>query len=83
MLTSRHIIRILGFRRAMPVVGRKINLITEVLRLAKPNLQRTFYISPKPDENICFTGNCEQFCDSYHPICANGTYLEVISIFWP
>ncbi|XP_031624731.1 extracellular serine/threonine protein CG31145-like [Contarinia nasturtii] len=75
-IAAYHLDKVLGFRRAMPVIGRKINLITEVLRLAKPNLQRTFAISPKPDENICFTGNCKQFCDTYHPICGNGTDLE-------
>lgn len=58
-----HCNRVLGFRRALPVIGRKVNLIVEIMRLAAPDFQRTFYISPKPDENVCFIGNCKQFCD--------------------
>ncbi|XP_055300430.1 extracellular serine/threonine protein CG31145-like [Sitodiplosis mosellana] len=75
-IAAFHLDRILGFRRAMPVIGRNMNMITEILRLADPSLQKTFFVSPKPDENLCFTGNCQQFCDGYHPICGNGTYIE-------
>lgn len=55
--------RVLGFRRALPVIGRKVNLIVEIMRLAAPDLQKQFFISPKPGENVCFIGNCKQFCD--------------------
>lgn len=73
------VISILRFNRAMPVVGRQINMIREILQKCKPSLQKTFFVSPKPDENLCFTGTGECiFCDVYHPICGNGTFIEVI-----
>lgn len=69
--------RLLGFRRAMPVTGRTVNLITEIMRKAEPDLQKSFFISPKPDENLCFHGDCKQYCDEYHPICGNPITIEV------
>lgn len=69
-------IRLLGFRKAMPVTGRRINLITDVLRLANKDLQKTFFVSPKPEENICFTGQCELYCDEFYPICGKGHTIE-------
>lgn len=78
-IAAFHLDRILGFYRAMPTVGRNVNMITEMLRVSEPRLQRTFSVSPKPDENVCFTGNCKLYCDSYHPICGNGIMIEVCS----
>lgn len=72
--------RLLGFRRALPTTGRIINAVTQIMRIGNSELKRTFYKSLKPDENICFTGNCEQFCDEHHPICAKGDQLEVCEI---
>lgn len=83
--------RVLGFRKAIPATGRKVNLITEILRYADPNLQQSFFISPQPDQNVCFTGDCAQYCDEYHPICGQKDTIEVcyqskfllkFSIFW-
>lgn len=68
----------------MPVTGRKINLITDVLRLAERSLQETFFVSPKPDENICFTGQCSLYCDQLHPICGKGHTIEgSFTAFYP
>lgn len=69
--------RLLGFRRALPTTGRTINVITEIMRIGRLELKETFFKSPPPDENICFTGNCKQFCDYDSPICAKGDLLEV------
>lgn len=71
--------RALGFRKAIPATGRKVNMITDILRIADQELQKSFFISPQPDENICFSGNCEQYCDEYHPICGDKDVLEVCS----
>lgn len=68
----------------MPVTGRKINLITDVLRLAERSLQETFFVSPQPDENICFTGQCSLYCDQLHPICGKGHTIEgSFTAFYP
>lgn len=74
---SLYLNRILGFYRAAPTIGRNINMVVEMLRVSPPRLQRTFFVSPKPDENMCFSGNCELYCDSYHPMCGNGNMIEV------
>lgn len=76
-IAAYHLDRILGFYRALPTIGRNVNMITEMLRVAQPKLQRTFFVSHAPDENICFTGTCRFHCDSYHPICGNGSTIEV------
>lgn len=47
------------------------------MRKAEPDLQKSFFISPKPDENLCFHGDCKQYCDEYHPICGNPITIEV------
>lgn len=69
--------RILGFRRTMPVVGRLLNMTSEIYDLAKQNLTQTFFTSPQPDRNLCFYGTCSQYCDIDHPICGEKDMLEV------
>lgn len=69
--------RILGYRRTMPVVGRILNVTSEIYEIADRNLTKTFFISPEPEKNRCFYGTCRQYCDIDHPICANGDLLEV------
>lgn len=84
VLIFSHTPRLLGFRKAMPVTGRKIDLILDVLRLADSKLQETFFISPKPNENICLTGKCDLYCDFEHPICGKGRSLEgSFTAFYP
>lgn len=79
---SLHFDRILGFYRAAPTIGRNVNMVVELLRVSPPRLQRTFFVSPKPDENICFYGTCNLYCDTYHPICGNGNNIEVCLLFF-
>lgn len=52
-------------------------MITQLMRISDTDFQHTFYTSGAPDENTCFTGNCKQYCDDYHPVCGNGEILEV------
>lgn len=66
--------RILGFRRAMPVTGRILNITTEIYQLADENLLKTFFVSPS--NNICFHGKCSYYCDTSHAICGNPDTLE-------
>jgi hypothetical protein len=54
-IAAFHLDRIMGFRRAPPVVGRLVNMTTELYALATGELLRTFFISPA--QNLCFHGN--------------------------
>lgn len=66
--------RILGFRRAMPVTGRLLNITTEIYQVADDNLLRTFFVSPS--SNLCFHGKCSYYCDTGHAVCGNPDMLE-------
>ena len=54
-IAAFHLDRLLGFRRAVPVTGRKINITTDIYELAETDLLKTFFISPAG--NLCFHGN--------------------------
>ncbi|CAG9811342.1 unnamed protein product [Chironomus riparius] len=73
-IASYHLDKILGFRRAIPMVGRKINLTSEMFPLVDDELASTFYISPSG--KVCFTGVCDVFCDTSHGICGDPYMLE-------
>lgn len=67
--------RILGFRRAMPVSGRMVNITSELMaQVTSSDLLKTFFVSP--DRNICFHGQCSYYCDTSHAICGNPDTLE-------
>lgn len=61
----------------MPCVGRVLNMTSDIYELAQSELKDTFFISPAPDKNQCFYGNCIQFCNIDHPICGKDGLLEV------
>ena len=60
-------IRVLGFRRAFPTVGRHVDLQNELRPLAAASLAKTFFLSP--GDNICSTGECPQFCNPAYAWC--------------
>jgi len=67
--------RILGFRRAMPVSGRLVNITSELMaQVTASDLLKTFFVSP--DKNVCFHGQCSYYCDTSHAICGNPDMLE-------
>lgn len=66
--------RVLGFRRAMPVVGRILNVTTEIYNVAVGDILRTFFVSPA--NNLCFHGKCSYYCDTGHAICGSPDKLE-------
>lgn len=67
--------RILGFRRAMPVSGRLVNITSELMaQVTASDLLKTFFVSP--DKNMCFHGQCSYYCDTSHAICGNPDMLE-------
>lgn len=73
-IAAFHLDRILGFRRAMPVTGRLLNITTEIYQVADDNLLRTFFVSPS--SNLCFHGKCSYYCDTGHAVCGNPDMLE-------
>jgi hypothetical protein len=58
----------------MPVVGRVLNITSEIYQLANDELLKTFFISPS--NNVCFHGKCSYYCDTSHAICGNPDTIE-------
>lgn len=73
-IASFHLDRLLGFRRAMPVTGRTLNITTEIYNVADGELLKTFFVSPAG--NLCFHGKCSYYCDTAHAVCGNPDTLE-------
>uniref|UniRef100_A0A0C9QYK8 Fam20c_1 protein n=1 Tax=Fopius arisanus TaxID=64838 RepID=A0A0C9QYK8_9HYME len=73
-IATFHLDKLLGFRRAMPVTGRTLNMTTEIYQLAEGELLKTFFVSPAG--NMCFHGRCSYYCDTSHAICGNPDTLE-------
>lgn len=73
-IASFHLDRLLGYRRAMPVSGRLVNMTSELYHKADGELLKTFFVSPS--DNLCFHGKCSYYCDTSHAICGNPDMLE-------
>ncbi|VVC24292.1 Hypothetical protein CINCED_3A020534 [Cinara cedri] len=74
-IAAFHLDRALGFRRAMPVSGRLVNITSELMaQVTSSDLLKTFFVSP--DRNMCFHGQCSYYCDTSHAICGNPDMLE-------
>ncbi|XP_050298158.1 extracellular serine/threonine protein CG31145 [Anthonomus grandis grandis] len=73
-IAAFHLDRLLGFRRAMPVTGRLLNMTTELYKVAEGDLLNTFFVSPS--DNMCFHGKCSYYCDTSHAICGSPDKLE-------
>ncbi|CRK88754.1 CLUMA_CG002627, isoform A [Clunio marinus] len=73
-IAAYHLDKLLGFRRAMPVTGRILNITSEIYQLADDDLLKTFFISPS--NNVCFHGKCSYYCDTSHAICGRPDTLE-------
>merc|ERR1719187_2555385 len=69
-----HLDQMLGFRRAVPVTGRILNITSEMYALAEGDLLKTFFISPAG--NLCFHGKCSYYCDTSHAICGHPDMLQ-------
>lgn len=69
--------RLLGFRRAFPVVGRLLNVTSEIYDISVEQLKNTFFTMMHPSKNLCFYGTCRRYCDIYHPVCGVNGMLEV------
>ena len=78
-IAAFHLDRILGFNRAPPVVGRKIDLRNELMPVAEKKILDTFY--DDATGNTCFYGVC-YYCTREEPACANGSVLEGSLTLW-
>ncbi|XP_014908754.1 extracellular serine/threonine protein kinase FAM20C-like isoform X1 [Poecilia latipinna] len=75
-IAAFHLDRVLGFNRIPPVVGRLINVTTQIREVTTDErLSRTFFTSPAG--NVCFYGKCEYYCSVEHPVCGRPHALEV------
>uniref|UniRef100_A0A3Q3GFU5 Extracellular serine/threonine protein kinase FAM20C-like n=1 Tax=Kryptolebias marmoratus TaxID=37003 RepID=A0A3Q3GFU5_KRYMA len=75
-IAAFHLDRLLGFNRIPPVVGRLINVTTEIRDITTDHkLSRTFFTSPAG--NVCFYGQCEYYCSTENPVCGRPHALEV------
>ncbi|CAJ0955148.1 unnamed protein product, partial [Mesorhabditis belari] len=66
-IATFHLDKILGFRRAVPTVGRIVNITSDLYDKAEKKLKKTFFVSPA--KNKCFVGRCDYYCDTTHAIC--------------
>ncbi|XP_069557529.1 extracellular serine/threonine protein kinase FAM20C-like [Brachyistius frenatus] len=75
-ISAFHLDRLLGFNRIPPVVGRLINVTSEIRGITTDHkLSRTFFASLAG--NVCFYGQCEYYCSTEHPVCGQPHLLEV------
>ncbi|XP_047213251.1 extracellular serine/threonine protein kinase FAM20C-like [Girardinichthys multiradiatus] len=75
-IAAFHLDRVMGFNRIPPVVGRLINVTTDIRETTTDErLSRTFFTSPAG--NVCFYGQCEYYCSTEHPVCGRPDVLEV------
>ncbi|MEQ2181078.1 hypothetical protein GOODEAATRI_007654 [Goodea atripinnis] len=67
--------RILDFRRVPPVVGRRVNVTGEILRVAhNEDLRAVFFTSPA--SNTCFFAKCLYVCKTEYAVCGSPDLLE-------
>ncbi|XP_006005129.1 glycosaminoglycan xylosylkinase [Latimeria chalumnae] len=73
-----HLDRVLGFRRAPLVVGRHVNLRTEIKPVATEQLLSTFLTQ---GNNTCFYGKC-YYCRESEPACGKREMMEGSVTLW-
>ncbi|XP_067946072.1 extracellular serine/threonine protein CG31145-like [Watersipora subatra] len=73
-IAAFHLDRILGMRRAPPVVGRIVNITSDIRPYASVKFLKTIFRSPVG--NLCFYGKCSYYCDSGHAICGHPDWVE-------
>ena len=94
-----HLDRLLGFRRAVPVTGRLLNItrsacqMGELLLSAALNCRDIYSLAEgdllktffiSPAGNLCFHGKCSYYCDTSHAICGAPDLLEAsLAAFLP
>lgn len=62
----------------MPVIGRKLDARTEVYMPVDSETKITFFRSP--GKNVCFFGNCTNYCEIFFPVCGTPYMIEAVFI---
>ncbi|XP_051240493.1 extracellular serine/threonine protein kinase FAM20C-like [Dicentrarchus labrax] len=79
-IAAFHLDRILGYRRIPPVVGRLVDVVTEIKDVTTDRkLARTFFTSPVG--SVCFYGQCSYYCSTEHAVCGRPRDLEASLAF--
>ena len=78
-IAAFHLDRVLGFYKAPPVVGRIVNLRSEILPVAGKSLFKTFW--KDRTGNICFYGKC-MYCKKKESACGKGEIMEASLTLW-
>lgn len=74
-IAAFHLDRILDFRRVPPVVGRLVNVTSEVLQVTQnEDLKAVFFTSPA--NNTCFFAKCLYVCKTEYAACGGPDLLE-------
>uniref|UniRef100_A0A8C2Z6W8 Family with sequence similarity 20 member C, like n=1 Tax=Cyclopterus lumpus TaxID=8103 RepID=A0A8C2Z6W8_CYCLU len=70
-----HLDRVLGYRRVPPVVGRLVDVVSEIKDITTDlKLAQTFFTSPVG--SVCFYGKCSYYCSTEHAVCGRPRLLE-------
>ncbi|CAI4232161.1 unnamed protein product [Auanema sp. JU1783] len=81
-IATYHLDKVLGFRRAVPTVGRIVNITSDLFEKAEKKLKKTFFWSPV--KNHCFVSRCDYYCDTTHAICGAPDLKEgSVQVFLP
>jgi len=78
-IAAFHLNRIIGLHRVPIVVGRVIDMESEIRSVAHRNLLQTFYYK---DGNTCFYGKCYYCKGPDTGVCGTGTDMEGSVTFW-
>ena len=78
-IAAFHLGRLLGYARTPLVVGRIVELETEIKPKAKGNLLKTFFYK---NGNTCFYGRCHYCKSEADGVCGVSTELEGAVVLW-
>uniref|UniRef100_A0A5S6QRH0 Fam20C domain-containing protein n=1 Tax=Trichuris muris TaxID=70415 RepID=A0A5S6QRH0_TRIMR len=73
-IAAFHLDKVLGYRRAIPTVGRVLNLTSDLMETADETLKDTFFYSPVG--NVCFVSLCKYYCMTGMAICGKPDQKE-------
>ncbi|CDW54476.1 Dentin matrix protein 4, partial [Trichuris trichiura] len=73
-IAAFHLDKVLGYHRAIPTIGRVLNLTSDLMETADDTLRDTFFYSPVG--NLCFVSLCKYYCMTGMAICGKPDQKE-------